>query len=120
MTDLDDPSRTDLAEDRTILANERTFAGWMRASIACAAIGVGLAGLFQKVEPAWLPRSIATVFLITGIVIILLARQRASAVPHRSSAHAIETAQPINLTLLAGVVCLCAAALVLAIWVLKV
>src|SRR5687767_1548938 len=34
-----EPSRTDLAEDRTILANERTFAGWMRTALACVAIG---------------------------------------------------------------------------------
>ena len=32
--------RTDLAEDRNIMAMERTFAGWMRT--AFAAIGIGL------------------------------------------------------------------------------
>ncbi len=47
-----DFSRTDLAEDRTILANERTFAGWMRTALACVAIGVGFHALFPKLEPA--------------------------------------------------------------------
>jgi putative membrane protein len=35
----DDPTRDDLAEDRTILANERTFGSWMRTSLGCVAIG---------------------------------------------------------------------------------
>ena len=73
-------SRTDLAEDRTILANERTFAGWMRTSLACVAIGVGFHALFRSMQPEWVPRAIATAFLILAILVILLAQRRAAAV----------------------------------------
>ena len=41
--------RTDLAEDRNIMAMERTFAGWMRT--AFAAIGIGLVGLLSLFTP---------------------------------------------------------------------
>ncbi|MEE2793267.1 MAG: DUF202 domain-containing protein, partial [Pseudomonadota bacterium] len=33
--------RTDLAEDRNIMAMERTFAGWMRTAFAAIGIGLG-------------------------------------------------------------------------------
>ena len=54
-------SRTNLAEDRTILANERTFAGWMRTSLAAIAIGVGFNALFARLEPPSTSASISSV-----------------------------------------------------------
>lgn len=112
-------SRTDLAEDRTILANERTFAGWMRTSLACVAIGVGFHALFPKLEPPWIPRAIATAFLVLAILVIVSAERRAAAVTRRLSAHVIVTAQGINLRLFAAAISAGAAALILAIWLLK-
>ena len=110
-------SRTDLAEDRTILANERTFAGWMRTSMAAIAIGVGFNALFAKLEPPWVPRLIATGFLLLAIAIIVLAERRAAAVMDRLSAHVVETAKTVNLKLLTIAVSLGAGALIVAIWV---
>ena len=113
------PSRNDLAEDRTILANERTFAGWMRTSLACVAIGVGFHALFPKMEPWWVPRLIATAFLILAIVVIVSAERRAAAVLERLSAHVVVRARPINLRILTAAVALGSAALTAAIWVLR-
>lgn len=110
-------SRTDLAEDRTILANERTFAGWMRTSMAAIAIGVGFNALFARLEPPWVPRLIATGFLLLAIAIIVLAERRAAAVMDRLSAHVVETAKTVNLKLLTIAVSLGAGALIVAIWV---
>lgn len=114
--DRESLSRTDLAEDRTILANERTFAGWMRTSLASVAIGVGFHALFPKLEPPWLPRAIATGFLLLAIVVIVLAERRAAAVLGRLDANVVETARAMNLRVIAAAVSLGAAALVAAIW----
>ena len=114
-----DVSRNDLAEDRTILANERTFAGWMRTSLAAIAIGIGFQALFQKMEPAWLPRAIATAFLVMATLIIVLAERRASAVMKRLSAHVVESARPLNLRIFVAVVSLAAMALIAAIWMME-
>ena len=62
-------ARTDLAEDRTVLANERTFAGWMRTGLAAVGIGLGFNALFGKMAPEWLPKLIATGFIISGVII---------------------------------------------------
>ena len=111
-------SRTDLAEDRTILANERTFAGWMRTSLASVAIGVGFYGLFPRMEPDWLPRAIATSFLLLAIAIVVMAERRAAAVLTRLSSHVVVTARIMNLKFFTAMVSLGAAALLAAIWLL--
>ena len=110
--------RTELAEDRTILANERTFAGWMRTSLAFIAIGVGFHVLFGKVEPAWLPRLMASAFLVLAVLVIVLAERRAAAVIDRLNSHVVQSARRMNLRLFAAIVSLGAAAFGLAIWFL--
>ncbi|HEU0283960.1 MAG TPA: DUF202 domain-containing protein [Sphingomicrobium sp.] len=114
------PSRTDLAEDRTILANERTFAGWVRTALACIALGIGFHALFQKMQPAWLPRGIATAFLLLAILLVALAEWRAAAVTKRLSTHIVSTARPMNLRIIAAIVALGAAALIGAIWLIDI
>jgi putative membrane protein len=111
-------ARTELAEDRTILANERTFAGWMRTSLACIAIGVGFHALFGKVEPAWIPRLIASAFLLLAVLVIVLAERRAAVVNGRLNSHIVQSARRINIRLFAAIVSLGAGAFGLAIWFL--
>jgi putative membrane protein len=111
-----EPSSTDLAGDRTLLANERTFASWMRTSFACIAIGLGFRGLFWQVEPTWLPRGIATAFLLLSIAIIWLAVRRSLAVNDRLSAHVIETAKAVNFELMAMGISVGAMCVGIAIW----
>lgn len=111
-----DFSRTDLAEDRTILANERTFAGWMRTSLASVAIGIGFHAIFPTMQPPWLPRAIATAFLLLAIAVVVLAERRAAAVMRRLSAHVIVSSEVMNLRLFAGSITLGSLALIAAIW----
>lgn len=112
-------SRTALAEDRTILASERTFASWMRTSLASVAIGVGFQALFSKMEPAWVPKVIATGFLLLAIAVIVLAQRRAAAVMDRLSAHVVVTAKAVNLKLLTAAVSTGTLALIAAMWLLQ-
>lgn len=116
----ENPTRTDFAEDRTILASERTFASWMRTSLGCIAIGVGFHALFNKVEPSWVPRLIATGFLLMATIVIWLAARRAAAVAERLHNHVVECAEGVNLDLLAVAVSLGALSLAAAIWFLPI
>ncbi|MFC0199000.1 YidH family protein [Paracoccus rhizosphaerae] len=63
--------RTDYAEDRTFLAVERTFAGWIRTGLATSAVAIGLHAVFGPFQPEWIPKAVATVFLIAAEVIFL-------------------------------------------------
>jgi len=120
MDERNAPSRTELAEDRTLLANERTFAGWVRTSIGCIAIGAGFHALFNRMQPEWVPRAIATGFLLLAIVIAWLSVRRAAAVLRRLNPHVVVSARRMNLELIASAVSLGAGALALAIWLLPI
>jgi len=118
-TDLAE-DRTDWAEDRTIMANERTFAGWMRTGLAAVGIGLGFNALFGKLEPAWLPRAIATLFILIGIFIFSAAQRNGCAVQHRLDAHKAEPLKGQNLRLIAGFMALGSATLAAGIWLMEV
>jgi len=120
MTSQESPSRDNLAEDRTILANERTFGSWMRTSLACVAIGVGFKGLFPTMEPAWVPRAIATGFLLLAVLVIMAAERRAAAVLSRLEPHVVTSAKAMNLRLFAWLVSAGAGALTVAIWTVRI
>lgn len=116
----DTPSREELAEDRTILANERTFNSWLRSALGCIAIGVGFQGLFPSMEPAWVPRAIASAFLLLAVLIVIMAERRAAAVIRRTNAHVIQRAKSMNLRLVATLVSAGALALLIAIWIVRI
>lgn len=112
--------RTELAEDRTVLANERTFAGWMRTGFAAVGIGVGFNALFNKLEPPWVPKAIATAFLLAAIYIIIVAERRARAVLSRFDEHRVAELSPMNLRIVAIVSVAATIALIAAIWLLRI
>lgn len=111
-------ARTDLAEDRTLLANERTFSGWTRTALATVGVGLGFEVLFRELQPLWVPKAIATLFVALGILIIFMAERRASAVRERLSAHQVRSLRALNLKMIALIYTAGAVALVVALWIL--
>jgi putative membrane protein len=111
-------NRTEWAEDRTLMANERTFAGWMRTGLASVGIGLGFNALFGKLEPAWVPRAIATIFICMGVVIFWTAQAHSCAVNERLSAHQAEPVKGMKIRIVAAMFSLGGIALVAAIWML--
>jgi putative membrane protein len=112
--------RTELAEDRTVLANERTFAGWLRTGFAAIGIGLGFNVLFQKMEPLWVPKAIATAFLLVGIYVIVVAERRACAVMRRFDSHKAAELRPMNLRIVTLAAVAATIALIAALWLLKI
>jgi len=111
-------TRTDLAEDRTILANERTFAGWMRTGLAAVGIGLAFNAVFNKIEPAWIARTIASLFVIVGIVIFYVAQRKSSQVLERMDSHEIKPIETLNMRIIAGLMAVASVCLLMAIWFL--
>jgi putative membrane protein len=112
--------RTDLAEDRTILANERTYAGWMRTGFAAVGVGLGFHALFNRMEPAWIPKAIATAFMLIGIAVFVAAERRACSVIARLHTHQVETVRIRNLRLITAAILITVGALIAALWLLKI
>lgn len=108
--------RTDLAEDRTLLANERTYAGWCRTAFAAIALGLGFNALFNKVEPAWVAKGIATLFIALGIFIIRKAQKRSLEVVRNNTEHEVNITQPETFRVIAWSIILGAIMLIVSIW----
>lgn len=111
--------RTDWAEDRTVLANERTFAGWLRTGLASAGIGLRFNALFGKLEPAWFPRTLATLFILIAVFIFWIAQHQAVSVQDRLSCHEVKPVKSIYIRVVAAGMALGSMALAVGIWVMK-
>ena len=110
--------RTDFAEDRTVLANERTFASWVRTGFAGIGIGLAFHALFGRIEPLWVPRAVATAFLVIAIIIFLAAERRACHVIRRLHTHQVETVKVGVVRLITVVTVAATLALIAALWLL--
>jgi putative membrane protein len=110
--------RTHYAEDRTVLANERTFASWFRTGFASVAIGLGFQALFLKMEPPWVPKAIATLFLLLAIFLFVAAERRACKVLDRLSTHEVKEFTNRRLRIMTILASIGVLALVVAMWTL--
>ena len=108
--------RTDLAEDRTVLANERTLGSWIRTGFAAIGIGLAFNALFQRMDPAWLPRLISTAFLLIAVAIFLSAERRSCAVIARLKPHTVKTIRPTRVRMIVWASVAATLALVWAVW----
>lgn len=111
--------RTDLAEDRNIMAMERTFAGWIRTAFAAIGIGIGFRALFGELDPPWLARAIATVCILAGAWLAIVAQHRACKTLARLDPHKLERLSPPNFRLLAWGVAAGAMVLIAGLWILN-
>ena len=109
-----------MAEDRTVMANERTFAGWFRTGFAAVGIGLGFHALFVQMQPGWVPRGIATAFLLVGIYLFISAERRACAVLARLHAHKAEPVRNSHLRTITVVSSVAVVALIAAMWLVPV
>ena len=111
-------TRTAWAEDRTVLANERTFAGWMRTGMACIALALGLKAVFKDTDHLMLAKGVAEIFIVVAILIFWSSSQKSRQAQSRMKDHDVE-AQPHNrMTWLATILTVGAFATGVILWLL--
>lgn len=54
-----------MAEDRTSMANERTFSSWMGTGLGA----IGMKAVFGAFEPTWAAKAVASIFIAIAILI---------------------------------------------------
>lgn len=69
--------RTRWAQDRTLLANERTYASWIATGMGAIGVAIGLHAVFSEAEPQWVAKAISTIFLVIAVGLFLAARHNA-------------------------------------------
>lgn len=121
----DDPSSDDLAEtrtawaeDRTLLANERTFAGWMRTGMACIGLALGMKAVFKDTEYPLLAKGVAEIFILVAIAIFWSAVVKSRKTQRRMSDHDVESQSYRKMTALAFVLTIAAMAAGITLWLL--
>jgi len=111
--------RTDLAEDRTIQATERTFAGWMRTAFAAIGVGIAFHVVFGEFKPPWLAQAIATLFILLGMMVAWTAERRACATFKRLSTHEVERLRTPSIRWMSWSVVGGGLALIAGLWILN-
>jgi putative membrane protein len=111
-------ARTDWAEDRTVLANERTFAGWMRTGMAAVAVALGLKAVFGPAEPDWIPKTVASVFILAAVIIFFSAWRNSTKGQNRLDTHDTEEQSSRTFGLLAAIFSVAALATGAILWTL--
>ena len=91
-------TRTDWAEDRTIMANERTFAGWVGTGMGAIGLAIGLQAVFGAFDPTWLAKAVATLFLGIALTIFWSARSQAMKTYQRLTEHDAEAHEARDFT----------------------
>lgn len=69
-------ARHDYSVDRTVLANERTYAAWIRTGLASLAAGIAVEKLLYNLMAAWSLRTIAIMLILFSAVAFFLAAWR--------------------------------------------
>lgn len=110
--------RTDWAEDRTVLSNERTFGSWLRTGFGAIGIGLGFHALFGRIHPLWVPRAVATAFLLLAVIIFAAAERRSTVVVRRLHTHEVETIKIGVLRLITAVTIAATLSITAALWLL--
>ena len=110
--------RTKWAEDRTVMANERTFSSWMGTGLGAIGVALGLKAVFGAFEPTWAAKLVATIFLVSAIMIFWAARLQACKTHARLKSHDGEPQPPRSFTTLATVMTAAAVATGAILWAL--
>lgn len=110
--------RTAWAEDRTIMANERTFSSWMGFGLGAVGVAIGLKAVFGDFDPTWAAKLVASMFLAIAIVIYWAARRQACKTLQRLNDNDAEAMPTKSFTVLAVLLTLATVATGAVLWAL--
>jgi inner membrane protein YidH len=106
------------ALDRTVLANERTYASWIRTGLTALAAGVAIEKFMVDVMPGWIIRTIALTLIVFSAAAFLVAAWRYTHLGIRIADIDVR-AIPSSLTTAASLLLvLCSALALVGLWLL--
>jgi len=105
------------AVDRTVLANERTYAAWIRTGLAALAAGVAIEKFMADVMPDWTIRAIAMVLIVFSAAAFLAGAWRYTHLGIRLEGVEVRAVPAILTTGVSVVLALCSLLALVGIWV---
>ncbi len=79
-----------MSEDRTIMANERTFSSWSGAGMGAIGLALAFMAVFGAFEPVWIAKLISTIPLCAAIFLFWSAQKKACATLDRLTERKVE------------------------------
>lgn len=104
------------ALDRTVLANERTFAAWLRTGLAALAAGVAVEKFLVEVLPEWGIRGIAMLLIVFSALAFALAGWRYTHLGIKLGRIDVKMVPASLTTLLSVLLVLCSALAFVSLW----
>jgi putative membrane protein len=114
-----DEEKTGYALDRTVLANERTYAAWLRTGIAALAAGVAIEKFMVQVLPEWGIRSIAIILIVFSGLAFGLAGWRYTHLGVKLDNIDVKMVPSIVTTLLSIFLVVCSIIALISVWFLE-
>jgi putative membrane protein len=108
--------RTEWSEDRTLMASERSYSSWTGTALGCVGVAIGMHAVFGELAPLWLPKAVASGFLLAALIFAWTARNRACATRNRLRAHDAEIGDNLSYTLVSGLIVLAILATGAVLW----
>lgn len=108
----------DLARDRTALANERTYAAWVRTGLALLATALGIAKFMDASVPDWAVRSLAGILIMLAAGAFALAAWRYMGLCLKLKSLDIPLVPHHVMMALSGFLVACAALAFFAVWMM--
>jgi inner membrane protein YidH len=108
----------ELAQDRTALASERTYASWVRTGLASLAAGLGIAKFINDLAPVWTVRAIAFLLIALATLSFILAAWRYTGLCKKLKHLDISLIPHQIVLLISGFLIVCAGLSLVAIWMM--
>jgi inner membrane protein YidH len=109
-------ARTGYALDRTVLANERTYAAWIRTGLTALAAGVAIERFMAGTIPAWGVRTIAVILILVSAVAFFVAAWRYKHLGVRLGAADVKRVPAVLTTAASLLLIVCALIAVVGLW----
>lgn len=115
---IDNPTvdKHDYAIDRTVLANERTYAAWIRTGLAALAAGIAIEKFLIDVMPVWSIRSIAVILILFSAAAFLLAAWRYTHLGIKLQVADVKAVPPFVTTGTSLILSLCSLIALIGLW----
>ena len=108
----------ELSEDRTIMANERTFSSWTGGGMGAIGLALAFKAVFGTFEPVWLAKAVATVPLLAAFFLFLSAQKKACATLDRLTERKVEATGKRSYQIISFLMCLTALGTAFILWTL--
>ena len=108
----------ELSEDRTIMANERTFSSWTGGGMGAIGLALAFKAVFGAFEPVWFAKLISTIPLVAALFLFWSAQKKACATLDRLTERRVEATGKRSYKVVSSLLSLTAIGAAIILWAL--